>query len=128
MMWAVKYIHSLMIFPVISTFREFIEFINQLYLYLSSSMRTGIDWLLEMGFDDASLESESHCGRGRFLHMPWQHFGAKDSKKADVVALTLAEIMNRKLAPWPTLQQCFAPFLGRLSDMMIHGSTPTVPS
>lgn len=33
-------------------------------------MRTGIDWLLEMGFDDASLESESHCGWGRFLHMP----------------------------------------------------------
>eukprot|EP00434_Breviolum_minutum_P045875 symbB.v1.2.041228.t1/scaffold7949.1/size8494/2 len=56
-------------------------------------VKQGIDWLLEMGFDD--------------------------SKKADIVALTLAEIMNRKLAPWPTLQQCFAPFLGRLSDMMM---------
>ncbi len=90
-------------------------------------MRTGIDWLLEMGFDDASLESKSHCvWLISSEHMPWQHFEAKDSKKADIVALTLAEIMNRKLAPWPTLQQCFAPFLGRLSDMMFHGSTPTV--
>ena len=45
----------------------------------------------------------------------------KDNKKADIVAMTVAELMKRRLAPWDALKECLTSSLERLPDMKSHG-------
>lgn len=53
--------------------------------------KQGVEWLLETGFDD--------------------------DKKADIVAVTLAELMKRRLVPWDTLKECFSASLSGLPEL-----------
>lgn len=56
--------------------------------------KQGVEWLLETGFED--------------------------SKKADITAATLAELMKRCLVSWDTFKECFSTSLSALPDLKLY--------